>query len=86
LKCKLVGTGSWRAPGVLKAVRDNIASSKHSAAVHVYGFGMACSEFTHLCDFLWRSLLGRLWAGFERRPDLFLVTWAFGNTNSQSFG
>ncbi len=39
----VVGTGFWRAPEVLKALRNNITPT-YSAAVDVYGFGMVCYE------------------------------------------
>ncbi len=39
----IVGTGFWRAPEVLNAVRDNITPT-YSAAADVYGFGMVCYE------------------------------------------
>jgi serine/threonine protein kinase len=39
----VVGTGFWRAPEVLKALRDG-TEVEYSAAVDVYGFGMVCYE------------------------------------------
>ncbi|KAH9554863.1 hypothetical protein CY35_08G085300 [Sphagnum magellanicum] len=39
----VVGTGFWRAPEVLKALRDG-TEMEYSAAVDVYGFGMVCYE------------------------------------------
>jgi len=39
----LVGTGFWRAPEVLQALRDG-SSVAYSPAVDVYGFGMVCYE------------------------------------------
>ncbi len=41
MKCKLVGTGSWRAPEVLKAVRDNITPQTFSSCACMwFQFGM----------------------------------------------
>jgi serine/threonine protein kinase len=40
---RVEGTGFWRAPEVLKALRDN-TEVEYSAAVDVYGFGMVCYE------------------------------------------
>ncbi|CAK9881528.1 unnamed protein product, partial [Sphagnum jensenii] len=39
----IAGTGFWRAPEVLKALRDG-TEVEYSAAVDVYGFGMVCYE------------------------------------------
>jgi serine/threonine protein kinase len=39
----VVGTGFWRAPEVLKALRDG-TEVEYSAAMDVYGFGMVCYE------------------------------------------
>ncbi|CAM6030467.1 unnamed protein product [Sphagnum balticum] len=39
----VVGTGFWRAPEVLQALRDG-SSVAYSPAVDVYGFGMVCYE------------------------------------------
>ncbi|CAK9234330.1 unnamed protein product [Sphagnum troendelagicum] len=39
----VAGTGFWRAPEVLKALRDG-TEVEYSAAVDVYGFGMVCYE------------------------------------------
>ncbi|KAH8955474.1 hypothetical protein BDL97_08G140700 [Sphagnum fallax] len=52
----VVGTAFWRAPEVLKALRDNITPT-YSAAVDVYGFGMVCYELlTGLIPFQGHSL------------------------------
>jgi serine/threonine protein kinase len=42
----VVGTGFWRAPEVLQAVRDRSSDLRlvYSPAVDVYGFGMVCYE------------------------------------------
>jgi serine/threonine protein kinase len=42
----VVGTGFWRAPEVLQAVRDGSSDLRlvYSPAVDVYGFGMVCYE------------------------------------------
>jgi hypothetical protein len=42
----IVGTGFWRAPEVLNAVRDNITPT-YSAAVDVYGFWDGVLWVTH---------------------------------------
>ncbi|CAK9879067.1 unnamed protein product [Sphagnum jensenii] len=39
----IVGTGFWRAPEVLRALRNKITPT-YSTAVDVYGFGMVCYE------------------------------------------
>jgi serine/threonine protein kinase len=39
----VVGTGFWRPPEVLKAVKEDIRPT-YTAAVDVYGFGMVCYE------------------------------------------
>ncbi|KAH9576742.1 hypothetical protein CY35_01G179300 [Sphagnum magellanicum] len=39
----VVGTGFWRAPEVLKAVKEGIRPT-YTTAVDVYGFGMVCYE------------------------------------------
>jgi serine/threonine protein kinase len=39
----IVGTGFWRAPEVLRALRDKTTPT-YSTAVDVYGFGMVCYE------------------------------------------
>jgi len=43
----VLGTGFWRAPEVLKALRDG-TEVEYSAAVDVYGFGMVCYDL--LCS------------------------------------
>jgi len=40
----VIGTGFFRAPEVLRALRDNETKFECSAAVDVYGFGMVCYE------------------------------------------
>jgi serine/threonine protein kinase len=66
----VVGTAFWRAPEVLKALRDNITPT-YSAAVDVYGFGMVCYELlTGLIPFQGHSLSDYELVLSRGRPEL----------------
>jgi serine/threonine protein kinase len=68
----VVGTGFWRPPEVLKAVKEDITPT-YTAAVDVYGFGMVCYELLtgHIpfqCEGVRRTDYDAVLSG--RRPKL----------------
>ncbi|KAH9576761.1 hypothetical protein CY35_01G180600 [Sphagnum magellanicum] len=68
----VVGTGFWRPPEVLKAVKEDIRPT-YTAAVDVYGFGMVCYELLtrHIpfqCEGVRRTDYDAVLSG--RRPKL----------------
>jgi serine/threonine protein kinase len=68
----VVGTGFWRPPEVLKAVKEDITPT-YTAAVDVYGYGMVCYELLtgHIpfqCEGVRRSDYDAVLSG--RRPKL----------------
>jgi serine/threonine protein kinase len=68
----VVGTGFWRPPEVLKAVKEDIRPT-YTTAVDVYGFGMVCYELLtgHIpfqCEGVRRSDYDAVLSG--RRPQL----------------
>ncbi|CAM6022944.1 unnamed protein product [Sphagnum balticum] len=68
----VVGTGFWRPPEVLKAVKEDITPT-YTTAVDVYGFGMVCYELLtgHIpfqCEDVRRTDYDAVWSG--RRPKL----------------
>ncbi|KAH9576749.1 hypothetical protein CY35_01G180000 [Sphagnum magellanicum] len=68
----VVGTGFWRPPEVLKAVKEDITPT-YTSAVDVYGFGMVCYELLtgHIpfqCEGLQRTDYDAVLSG--RRPKL----------------
>jgi serine/threonine protein kinase len=68
----VVGTGFWRPPEVLKAVKEDIRPT-YTSAVDVYGFGMVCYELLtgHVpfqCEGLRRTDYDAVLSG--RRPKL----------------
>jgi len=70
----VVGTGFWRAPEVLQALRDGSSSDLrlvYSPAVDVYGFGMVCYEIlTGRIPFEGHSLSNYDLVLSGRRPDI----------------
>jgi len=75
----VVGTGFWRPPEVLKAVKEDIKPT-YTPAADVYGFGMVCYELVtgHIpfqCEGLRRTDYDAVLSG--RRPKLpdYLNPW-----------
>jgi serine/threonine protein kinase len=75
----VVGTGFWRAPEVLRAVRDGSSDLRLvcSPAVDVYGFGMVrCATRSLRARFLSKAILSLTTIWFCRARDrTFLAMW-----------